>query len=116
MFSWQVSQASDPTNVAPGMLGGASRVRLLSREVQESKITVSATPPPAAQQSFSRFPLSHRDNLECSTIGAVLRTMVRSDYAFLRKKFRRPEFLRRFHPTSAPIKNTAKKALLLTTS
>src|SRR5262245_43257308 len=62
IFSWQVSHASDPTNVAPGMLGGASRVRLLSRELQESKITVSATPPPAAQQSFSRLPLSHRVN------------------------------------------------------
>jgi hypothetical protein len=90
IFSWQVSHASDPTKVAPGILGGASKVRFEVREVQESKITVSATPLPAAQQSFSRVPLSHRVSLECSTIGAVLRIIVRDDYAFLRKK--RPVF------------------------
>jgi hypothetical protein len=72
------------------MLGGAINVRLLSRELQESKITVSATPPPAAQQSFSPFPLSHRVSLECSTIGAVLRRIVWNDYAFLRKKWLDP--------------------------
>src|ERR671924_576041 len=86
MFSWQVSHASDPTNCAPGILGAASRVRWVSRELQESRITVSATPPPTAHQSFSRLPFSHRISLECSTIAAVLGGRNSHDYAFLRKK------------------------------
>lgn len=84
--SWQVRHSSVPTNSAPGILGGASTVRLFSRELQESKITVSATPPPAAQQSFSRLLLSHRVSLECSTIAAVFTGTRECDYAFLRKK------------------------------
>ena len=68
-FLWQVRHSSEPTNSAPGMLGGARIVLFVV--LQESRITVSATPPPTAQQSFSRLPLSHRVSLECSTIGAV---------------------------------------------
>jgi hypothetical protein len=56
------------------MPGGASKVRFVSKELQESKITVSATPPPTAHQSFSRLPWTHRVNLECSTAGSVARS------------------------------------------
>jgi hypothetical protein len=82
--SWQVRHSSEPTNSAPGMLGGARIVLLVV--LQESRITVSATPPPAAHQSFSRFPWTHRVSLECSTIGAVFTRTLGCDYAFLRKK------------------------------
>ena len=63
--SWQVSQLSEPTNSAPGMLGGARIVRFVSNVLQESRITVSAAVPPMAHNSFSRLPWIHRVSLEC---------------------------------------------------
>src|ERR1700719_3323507 len=69
--SWQVLHSSEPTNSAPGMLGGARIVLLVV--LHESRITVSATPPPTTHQSFSRLPWIHRVSLECSTTDAVLR-------------------------------------------
>jgi hypothetical protein len=65
IFSWQVSQLSEPTNSAPGMLGGARIVR--SVVLQESRMTASAAVPPAPQSSSSRLPWIHRVNLECHT-------------------------------------------------
>jgi hypothetical protein len=66
------------------MLGGARIVLFVV--LQESRITVSATPPPAAHQSFSRLRQAHRVSLECSTISAVFTKTLGCDYAFLRKK------------------------------
>jgi len=54
--SWQASQASEPTNAAPGMLGGARIARFDSNVLQESRMTVSAAVPPIAHNSFSRLP------------------------------------------------------------
>src|SRR4051794_35181944 len=63
--SWQVAHSSEPTNSAPGMLGGATIVRLVV--LQESKITASATAPPRPHSSFSRLPRIHRGSLEPHT-------------------------------------------------
>jgi len=49
------------------MLGGARIVRLVV--LQESRITASATAPPAPQSRRSRLPRIHRVNLECHTDG-----------------------------------------------
>src|SRR5947207_10515553 len=65
--SWHVAHSSEPTNSAPGILGGARIARLDSKLLQERRITVNAAPPPTAHQSFSRFPWNHRDNLGCHT-------------------------------------------------
>src|SRR4029077_21120752 len=63
--SWQVAHSSEPTNSAPGMLGGARIVRLVL--LQESKISATATAPPAPQSRFSRLPWIHRVSLEPHT-------------------------------------------------
>ena len=63
--SWQVAHSSEPTNSAPGMLGGARIVRFVV--LQESKITVSATAPPAPHKNVSRLPWIHRVSLEPHT-------------------------------------------------
>ena len=47
------------------MLGGATIVRLVV--LQESKITPSATAPPAPQNKLSRLPKTHRVSLEHHT-------------------------------------------------
>jgi hypothetical protein len=65
--SWQVAHSSEPTNSAPGMLGGARIVRLVV--LQESKITASATAPPAPHNKLSRLPRIHRVSLESHTNG-----------------------------------------------
>ena len=65
--SWQVAHSSEPTNSAPGILGGARIVRLVV--LQESKITASATAPPAPHNKLSRLPWTHRVSLECHTNG-----------------------------------------------
>src|SRR5438874_4089417 len=67
MCSWQVAHSSEPTNSAPGMLGGARIVRLVV--LQESKITVSATAPPAPHNKLSRLPWIQRVSLERHTNG-----------------------------------------------
>jgi hypothetical protein len=67
ILSWQVAQLSDPTNSAPGMLGGARIVR--SVVLQESRMTASAAVPPIAHNSFSRLPWVHRVSLERHTNG-----------------------------------------------
>src|SRR5207342_307597 len=74
--SWHVAHSSEPTNSAPGMLGGARIVRLVV--LQESKITVSATAPPAPHKKLSRLPWIHRVSLEPHTNG---------EYAQKQKKF-----------------------------
>ena len=86
IFSWQVSQASEPTNSAPGILGGARIVRFVSSVLQESKTTVSSTAPPAPQNSFSRLPCNHRAILDFDTRASVAK-LAQTDYAFLRKIF-----------------------------
>lgn len=63
--SWQVAHSSEPTNSAPGMLGGATIVRLVV--LQESKITARATAPPALHKKLSRLPCIHRVSLENHT-------------------------------------------------
>src|SRR5215831_2574193 len=63
--SWHVAHSSEPTNSAPGILGGARIVRVVV--LQESKITASATAPPAPHNIFSRLPWIHRVRLECHT-------------------------------------------------
>ena len=63
--SWQVAHSSEPTNSAPGILGGARIVRLVV--LQESKITASATAPPAPHNKLSRLPPIHRVSLERHT-------------------------------------------------
>src|SRR5437867_10527834 len=63
--SWHVAHSSEPTNFEPGMLGGARIVRLVV--LQESKITASATAPPAPHNRLSRLPWIHRVNLERPT-------------------------------------------------
>src|SRR6516164_927134 len=63
--SWQVAHSSEPTNSAPGMLGGARIVRFVV--LQESKITASATAPPALLNKLSRLPWIHRVSLERPT-------------------------------------------------
>src|SRR6516165_3825468 len=65
--SWQVAHSSEPTNSAPGMLGGARIVRLVV--LQESKITASATAPPAPHNKLSRLAWIHRVTLEPHTDG-----------------------------------------------
>src|SRR5215470_6053577 len=65
MSSWQVLHSSEPTNSAPGMLGGARSVRLVV--LQESRITASAAIPPNAQSNSSRLPCVHRFRLERHT-------------------------------------------------
>src|SRR5215467_9437072 len=63
--SWQVAHSSEPTNSAPGMLGGARIVRFVV--LQESKITVSATAPPAPHKKVSRLLWNHRVSFESHT-------------------------------------------------
>src|SRR5436189_3200268 len=63
--SWHVAHSSEPTNSAPGMLGGARIVRLVV--LQERKITASATAPPAPHNRLSRLPWIHRVSLERPT-------------------------------------------------
>src|SRR5215467_2396953 len=63
--SWHVAHSSEPTNSAPGMLGGARIVRVVV--LQESKITVSATAPPALHKKVSRLAWTHRVSLESHT-------------------------------------------------
>src|SRR6187551_284279 len=63
--SWHSLHFSVPTNSAPGMLGGATIVRLVV--LQESKITASATAPPAPHKKLSRLPWIHRVVLEPHT-------------------------------------------------
>ncbi len=65
--SWQVRHSSEPTNSAPGMLGGVRIVLFVV--LHESRITASAAVPPAPQSSFSRSPWIHRVSLECHTDG-----------------------------------------------
>src|SRR5438270_9125826 len=65
MASWQVAHSSEPTNSAPGMLGGARIVRLVV--LQESRISASATAPPAPHKKVSRLPRTHRVNPEPRT-------------------------------------------------
>src|SRR6266700_5360488 len=63
--SWQVAHSSEPTNSAPGILGGARIVRLVV--LQESRIAASATAPPAPHNRLSRLPWIHRVSLERPT-------------------------------------------------
>jgi hypothetical protein len=49
------------------MLGGARIVRFVV--LQESRMTASATAPPAPHKIFSRLPSNHRVSLECHTNG-----------------------------------------------
>jgi hypothetical protein len=65
ILSWQVAQLSNPTNSAPGILGGARIVWFLV--LQESRITASAAVPPTPHRIFSRLPWIHRVSLECHT-------------------------------------------------
>src|SRR5207247_5054486 len=65
--AWQVAHSSEPTNSAPGMLGGARIVRLVV--LQESKMTATATAPPALHNKLSRLPWIHRVSLERHTDG-----------------------------------------------
>jgi hypothetical protein len=65
--SWQVAHSSEPTNSAPGMLGGARIVRLVV--LQESKMTARETAPPAPHNRLSRLPCTHRVSLERHTNG-----------------------------------------------
>ena len=65
--SWQVLHSSDPTNSAPGMLGGARIVLLVV--LQESRITANAAVPPTPHKILSRLPWIHRVSLECHTNG-----------------------------------------------
>jgi hypothetical protein len=58
---------SEPTNSAPGILGGARIVWFVV--LQESRITASAAVPPTPHSSFSRLPWIHRVSLECHTDG-----------------------------------------------
>ena len=84
ILSWQVAQLSDPTNSAPGMLGGARIVRFVV--LQESRMTASAAVPPIAHNSFSRLPWVHRVSLERHTNGEYGQKRQDLDYAFFRKK------------------------------
>src|SRR6266513_2600192 len=63
--SWHVAHSSEPTNSAPGMLGGARIVRLVV--LQESRISASATAPPAPHKKVSRLPRTHRVSPEPRT-------------------------------------------------
>src|SRR5215469_4612513 len=63
--SWHVAHSSEPTNSAPGMLGGARIVRFVV--LQESKISASATAPPAPHKKVSRLTWTHRVSLETHT-------------------------------------------------
>ena len=63
--SWHVAHSSEPTNCAPGTLGGARIVRLVV--LQESKITASAKAPPAPHKKRSRLPSTQRPTLEYRT-------------------------------------------------
>ena len=65
--SWHVAHSSEPTNCAPGTLGGARIVRLVV--LQESKITASAKAPPAPHNKRSRLPSTQRPTLEYCTDG-----------------------------------------------
>src|SRR6266545_1223786 len=63
--SWHVAHSSEPTNSAPGMLGGARIVRFVV--LQESRMTASATAPPAPHNRLSCLLRIHRVSLECHT-------------------------------------------------
>ena len=63
--SWQVAHSSEPTNSAPGMLGGARTVRFVV--LQESKMTAIATAPPAPHNRLSRLTCIHRVSLDPRT-------------------------------------------------
>ena len=62
------------------MLGGARIVRFVV--LQESKITASATAPPAPQNKLSRLPWIHRVSLERHTNGEYAQKQKNDDYAF----------------------------------
>lgn len=51
--SWQVAHSADPTNSAPGMLGGARMDRLVSRLLHESRMMAMPPPIPVHQKSLS---------------------------------------------------------------
>src|SRR6516225_2588441 len=51
--SWQVAHCSEPTNSAPGMLGGARMVLFVV--LQESRITASAAQPSHLLESFAQI-------------------------------------------------------------
>src|SRR6266536_5106577 len=65
--SWQVAHSSEPTNSAPGILGGARMVRFVV--LQESRMTASATAPPAPHNRLSCLLRIHRVSLERHTNG-----------------------------------------------
>src|SRR5438105_11313893 len=75
MASWQVAHSSEPTNSAPGMLGGARIARVDSKLLQERRMTVNAAPPPTVHRSLSRLPVTHRVSLECRTTRTVAKTV-----------------------------------------
>ena len=64
------------------MLGGARIVRLVV--LQESRITASATAPPAPHNKLSRLPWIHRVSLEGHTNGEYAQKNQNADYAFFR--------------------------------
>ena len=82
--SWQVAHSSEPTNSAPGMLGGARIVRLVV--LQESRITASATAPPAPHNRLSRLPWIHRVSLACHTNGEYAQRQKNLTTHFFRKE------------------------------
>ena len=69
--SWQVAHCSEPTNSAPGMLGGAKIVLFVV--LQESRMTASATVAPAPHKNFSRLPAIHLASREYHTNGEYCR-------------------------------------------
>jgi hypothetical protein len=76
------------------MLGGARIVRLVV--LQESKITASATAPPAPHNKLSRLPWIHRVSLEPHTDGEyaqkqkIITTHFFGRFLAFRSKFRLP--------------------------
>ena len=96
--SWQVAHSSEPTNSAPGMLGGARIVRLVV--LQDKRITASATAPPIPHNKLSRLPSTHRPTLECHTDGKYAqkqKNLTTRFFGFFLTK--RLEFYRRLRAT-----------------
>src|SRR5215469_8173404 len=104
MSSWQVLHSSDPTNSAPGMLGGARIVRFVV--LQESKMTAIAAAPPAPHKKVSRLPWIHRASLEPHTNAEYAQNeKVPTTHFFRFFLAARPQFYRCWRTTDLAARN-----------
>jgi hypothetical protein len=72
--SWQVAHSSEPTNSAPGILGGAMIARFDSKLLQERRTSVIAAPPETSHQRLFRRLINKRRIAESRTSRSLTET------------------------------------------